>query len=257
MTSNERSSIFMYSRSGGVIVPHPPAANGWNRKLQSGHAVAPLLASLVESVPTLVPMVSSRSIINITRPVPMEPLTSRVEVLREGKKLQVIKATLIHNDIDVADMTVLRIRSVSSPLVVSPRSYPAVEECSLLERKRFPKGFEIRVVEGSRKTAAVAAWLKMHIDLFEGEAISAYSRVFSSIDFGSAINPALSMNEWNFPNVDMTAHLFREPEGEWTVVDTETESAGLGISLVSTVLADQKGVFGRAHQTLIVDPRHN
>lgn len=254
MTANENSLSFMYSRSGEMIVPHSPVANGWNPKLQSGHAVAPLLASLIESVPALVSMISSRAVINITRPVPMEPLTSKVEVLREGKKLQVIKATLIHNGLDVADMTVLRTRCADSPVVASSRHYPPIGECTLLERKRFPNGFEIRVVEGSRKKAAVAAWLKMHIDLFQGEPISAFSRLFSLIDFGSAINPALSMNEWSFPNVDMSAHLFREPVGEWTMVDTETESAGLGVSLVSTVLADQVGVFGRAHQTLIVDP---
>jgi len=41
--------------------------------------------------------------------------------------------------------------------------------------------------------------------------------------------------------------------GEWLLLDAEVETAGLGISLVTGVLADEQGAFGHAHQSLIVD----
>lgn len=60
--------------------------------------------------------------------------------------------------------------------------------------------------------------------------------------------------EWMFPNVDLTIHLHRQPEGRWTGLDTTVVFGPTGQGLTSTVLHDVNGPVGRAEQILTVRP---
>ncbi|EFF89683.1 conserved hypothetical protein [Streptomyces sp. e14] len=56
------------------------------------------------------------------------------------------------------------------------------------------------------------------------------------------------------PNVDLTVHLHRRPEGGWTGLDTTVVFGPSGQGLTSTVLHDVRGPVGRAEQILTVRP---
>jgi len=43
------------------------------------------------------------------------------------------------------------------------------------------------------------------------------------------------------------------PQGEWVRVAATAESAGDGLAVVDTRLADERGEFGHAHQTLFLN----
>lgn len=246
----------LYSREGEWFVPQPKAAGGWSRELQSGHAIAGLLASLVEGVPTLTPMISVRSLLNLTRPAPMKPCLGRCQVIREGKKLQVVRATLIHDGVEVADMTVLRARIGDSPPAPQRHHYPAPDACTPHAPRRIPSGFELRMIDADYPGWGPSAfWMRMDDSVIEGQPSSAFARCHVLADFGSGMANELNFSDWNFPNIDITLHLFREPRGDWLLLDAETESVGSGLALVSGVCADSEGVFGRAHQVLFIDPR--
>ncbi|HJE91332.1 MAG TPA: thioesterase family protein, partial [Dietzia timorensis] len=58
-----------------------------------------------------------------------------------------------------------------------------------------------------------------------------------------------------YPNIDLTAHLFRQPEGEWVGYDTRVSFGGEGVGLTETVLHDMHGPVGTSSQILTVRPR--
>nr|WP_246591111.1 thioesterase family protein [Georgfuchsia toluolica] len=222
--------------------------------MQSGHALSPLLCALIEDVPTLAPMLSTRFVLNLTRPVPMVPMQWRTAILHEGKRLQILRATLIHEKREVADMTVVRIRISKSPTPVPLRSYPGPEQSQAVPRSHLPRSFELRSVPGSERPGGIAVWMRMGADLFPGQPASPLAHAMCLCDFGSSLCGPLDRSKWIYPNFDLTMHVFREPVGEWLLLDADIETAGLGMALVSGILADQQGAFGRAHQSIIITP---
>ena len=52
---------------------------------------------------------------------------------------------------------------------------------------------------------------------------------------------AVSPQEWMFPNVDLTIHLFREPVRGWVGFDTKVTMGTTGMGLTSTTLHDESG----------------
>ncbi|MET0378150.1 MAG: acyl-CoA thioesterase domain-containing protein, partial [Spongiibacteraceae bacterium] len=133
-----------YVIDGDFVVPGVNAAGGWDTRLQSGHVLSPLLAHLVETVPTLTPMLTTRCIVDLTRAVPMKPLRWRREIVREGKKLQVVRASLYDGDIEYASLTALRARFAESP-AVPLRTWPGPEGVAPMNAELDIKGYEIRV----------------------------------------------------------------------------------------------------------------
>ena len=61
--------------------------------------------------------------------------------------------------------------------------------------------------------------------------------------------------DWLFPNLDLTIHLYRQPEGEWVGLDTSVIFGSGGHGLTSSALHDASGPVGRAEQTLTLRPR--
>lgn len=247
------SRYSLYTKDGDWVVPYK-AAEGWIRGTQSGHSIGPLLCTLIEQVPTLVPMLSTRFVLNLTRPVPMLPVRWRTEILREGKKLQILRATLFHEDREVADMTTVRMRIDRSPTPLPSRSYPGPEQAQAMPKTQLPRSFELRSVHGSERSSGIAVWMRMGVDMFPGQPPSPLAHAMCLADFGSSLCGPLDRRKWNYPNFDLTLHVFREPVGEWMLLDADIETAGLGMALVSGILADEQGAFGRAHQSIIIYP---
>jgi hypothetical protein len=53
-----------------------------------------------------------------------------------------------------------------------------------------------------------------------------------------------------FPDLDLTVHFHRRPEGRWTGLDTTVTSGPIGQGSTSTVLHDINGPVGHAQQIL-------
>ncbi len=61
--------------------------------------------------------------------------------------------------------------------------------------------------------------------------------------------------EVHYPNVDLTAHLLREPVGEWLGVDVSITFGDNGIGVTESRLHDARGPLGTLAQCLTVRPR--
>lgn len=74
------------------------------------------------------------------------------------------------------------------------------------------------------------------------------------VDVANGIAPLVSPKEVAFPNLDLTAHFFREPAGEWLGLQTSVSIGPEGMGLTQTILHDRQGPIGALSQLLTVRP---
>ena len=61
----------------------------------------------------------------------------------------------------------------------------------------------------------------------------------------------LDFRAWTFLNADLTVNFSREPAGDWILLDAESWIGPDGAGLAMARLADERGYFGRAIQSLV------
>ena len=100
----------------GAVIATVLTQGPWDPNAQYGGTPAALLTWAVERVPTLVPMRIARITVDMHRPVPLGRLGVDAEIVREGKRLQVVAATIRDaNGVEVARATALRFRLGDGP----------------------------------------------------------------------------------------------------------------------------------------------
>jgi hypothetical protein len=113
---------------------------------------------------------------------------------------------------------------------------------------------DMRAINGPNP-GRTRAWITTPLQLVEGEPTTDLAHFVLLVDTSNGIAVRRPPEEWQFPNVDLTIHLFRQPEGAWVGFDTSVTFGPVGHGLTSTDLYDARGQVGRAAQTLLVRPR--
>lgn len=98
-------------------------------------------------------------------------------------------------------------------------------------------------------------WVRAKVPVAAGEDPSDLARLIGLVDSANGIAVRQSPEEWLFPNVDLTVHLFRRPVGRWLGLDTTVVFGPDGLGLTSSALHDEAGHVGQAQQALTVRPR--
>lgn len=248
----------IYERARGAYVPTRLATGPWDRRLQSGVVLNALIAHLIEETPSPVPMVTSRLLLDMMKPTMMTPVETRVTVVREGKRLQLLDVELVQDGAVTARASALRIRAAESPGTDAPRHILPPSDLPSLNGNRSPLQHvsETRLESGGLEVPGPGVvWARMAGEILPGIAISPFVQLAMAADFGSGTSSFVDWREWSFANVDISLHLTRMPAGEWVRIAAETESAGNGIAIVHSKLADEQGELGHAHQTLFLDQR--
>ena len=256
---------YVYRVEGAVADTQPCAAGPWGPGLQHGGAPASLIAWAVERIPTLEPMHVARITVDLLRPVPVAPLEISTQIVREGRKIQLIAASLLHDGVEVVRASVLKVRDKALALpetaVEEPVALPGPDRGTPAEgvladsTAAFIKGLELKVVKGAfREPGPAAIWFRAHRPIVEGEPNSSLMRVAMAADFCNGVSSVLDFRRWTFINADLTISLARMPIGEWILLDARTWlDAGAGIAFAK--LGDQRGYFGRAVQSLLIEQR--
>jgi hypothetical protein len=237
------------------------AAGPWHPGLQHGGAPASLVVWAAERVPAAAPMRVARVTVELLRPVPVAPLALRVEALREGRKIQLVEVRLIHDGKEVVRGTVLKVRTAPTPLprgpimpplaAAPPVDVPADPDFNF----GFAAGFELRRLTERGRLGPAQVWFRQHAAIVEGEPLSPAMRAAAVGDYSNGIATELPWTDWTFINADLTVSLAREPEGEWILSDAECWIGEDGTGLAMCRLADERGTFGRAVQSLLLELR--
>ena len=100
----------IYRVDGATAETSAFAGGPWDPKLQHGAAPSSLICWAVERLPSPAPMRVARLTVDLMRPVPVAPLTIETELLREGRKIQLVSVRLLADGTEVVRATVLRVR---------------------------------------------------------------------------------------------------------------------------------------------------
>ena len=258
-------SEFVYAVDGPIVRPTRYAAGPWDPRLQHGGAPSALAAWAAEKVGTPVPMRLARLTVELLRPVPVAELTIETDVLRQGRKIQLVQVRLFAGGVEVTRATALKVRAVDMPLpgdvgmpmrpAPLPESVPA-SDMGISAAENFASNFELRRIAGGFADLGPGrVWFRQHRPLVEGMATSPAMRATAVADFSNGISAVLPFSDWTFLNGDLTVSLAREPEGDWIFSDAETWAGPDGIGTAVARLADRRGPFGHAIQTLILEQR--
>ena len=114
---------------------------------------------------------------------------------------------------------------------------------------------ENRIADGRFFLGPCTAWFRLNHALVDDEVPSPYQRVAVAADSGNGISAALDFERFSFVNCDLTINLLRRPVGEWICLQARTALGGNGCGLAESALFDERGLIGRATQSLAVRAR--
>jgi hypothetical protein len=236
----------------------------WAAELQHAGPPAALLGRAVEGHGERDGLQVARVTFEILRPLPIAELAVATRLLRGGRSVELVEATLRAGEAEVMRATALRIRTAElelpGGLVPGPR-LPGPDAGRVMPF--FPTGqevgyhtaMEVRFVAGSfLEPGPATAWMRMRHPLVPDEVPSPLCRVLVAADSGNGVSGTLDYRRWRFINPDLTVYLLRPPAGEWVALEAATTAAG-GIGLADTTLHDEQGPIGRATQALFIDRR--
>lgn len=255
----------VFRLEGNLAFPSAHAAGPWNPHLQHGSALVSLVVRAAERLEAAIPMRVARATIDLMRPVPIAPVAVHGRVMREGRRIQLVEVVLSTGEVQVVRGSVLRVRAAE--LALPPRAAAAPLDLPPPEAGREPTeltgmsnpfltGLSMRVVRGTFRTPGPAAvWFRAVRPITEGEAISPVMRAALTADLCNGTSSLLDFAAWTFVNGDLTVSLARDPVDEWILLKAETWLAPNGGGIAAGQLADRAGYFGRAVQSLVVEPR--
>ena len=256
----------MFTADGDTFVPSEHARGPWDPDQMHGGAPAALVARAVERLEAPVPMRCARLAYEFVGAVPMAPVEVQARVVRGGKRLQLVEASLTSGGAEVlrARGTLLRVADVHLPpeAAAPDEAVPGPEEG---HEGRWLGGdettgfhltaMELRFVRGDWGQGPAVGWFRLRMPLVAGEEPSPLQRTIAAADFGNGLSRALDFRTHLFVNTDLTVHLQREPVGEWVALDARTDLDGEGVGQATSVLRDERGRLGVAAQSLYVAER--
>lgn len=269
--SHDYEGVYLPGDKSGTYESTPLANAGWYDEGQHGGAFSALVAGHVETeVPTLGEMQVSRVTVEIFRVVPLVPLRIETEIVRQGKRIQHIRASVFDHDgtmLSVANVQRLRLADLPLPDEAAPPDLNIALPGDIDSRVGDAWGvgrqgkimfhrhaMEVREVEGGfEEVGPGTVWMRLTTPLVAGREITPLQRVVATADFCNGVSRALDYNTWVFMNPDLTVHVSRYPEGEWIALAAESTYGHQGRGLATGTLWDQSGWLGRSTQSLYLD----
>jgi hypothetical protein len=192
--------------------------------------------------------------------VAIEPVEVHVEVLRPGRTIELVEARLTAGTRTIAIARAwLAQRSDTAPIAGSP--FPRLPDPSSMpvaDLAAVWQGAFVASLDSRRQEAEpgrAVAWLSTPVPLLVDEPVSTTAAVLGLIDTTNGTTPRLPPEQVAFPNLDLTAHLFREPVAGPVGYDVSVSFGPDGAGLTHAVLHDAEGPFGASAQTLTLRQR--
>ncbi|MEA1903559.1 MAG: thioesterase family protein [Actinomycetota bacterium] len=267
--NHEPEGVYLPTDDPDTYESTPMANAGWYEQGQHGGALAALITGHVDRIPTLADMQIARVTVEIFRVVPLVPLTIKTKVVREGKRIQKIRADVTDPEGTLLSMaSIQRLRVADLPLPEGAEtpdvSLAAPSDVGSFDPDTWGVGkagkvmfhrnaIEIREIFGGFSTPGPGAiWTRLTKPIIAGRANSPVQRVIAAADFCNGVSLSLG-DDWVFMNSDLTVHISRYPEGEWVALDAESHYSELGRGVAAGSLWDQNAWLGRSAQTLFLD----
>ncbi|TSD96010.1 thioesterase family protein [Skermania sp. ID1734] len=243
--------------------PTQHVSGGWDPNEQHIAPALGLLAHLVEAdrdARRSDGLVIARLSYDILGTVPMDTVETSVAVTRPGRTIELVEATLAHGGReavrlrawlmqpgDTADLA-----GTAYPAIAPPTALPPWDPTTV-----WPGGFiaSAQVRRELLEPGRARYWVRTDVPLVRDEAVSELSRAVGLFDIANGMAVRADPEKVAYPNIDLTAHLFTEPAGEWVGFDTTVTFGPGGRGLTSSVIHDERGPVGTVSQILTIRPK--
>lgn len=251
-----------------TFVPTILTQGPWDPGAQHGGPVAGLLATVVESTPSLVPMQIARLTVDLLRPVPLERLEVERQVVREGKRIQAVEVLLLCGTDLVARCGALRLRigadvsdgtpTPSTGVSAAPLPGPGRAVAPAVTGSYTPgihRAVSLRRVPSDEASGRTITWIEVRVPVVAGRAADPLAALAVAADFTSLAGTADLGQRFVALNADLNIHVLRPPVGPWFALEGQTAFSVTGIGQSTARLHDRRGPVGASSCAQLVDAR--
>ncbi|MFG2502902.1 thioesterase family protein [Streptomyces sp. NPDC048441] len=243
--------------------PTSHAGGAWDTDEQHFSPLGGLIVHAIDRYRAARPdrgLVLARISFDILGRLALDECEIRVETIRPGRTIELIEAVVLMADRPVVRARAWLLASADTSAVAGggadkltpPEALEPWHMASV-----WPGGYiasvDVRPL-APPQPGRTTAWISTPLDLVAGQPSSPLASYIALVDTANGIAVRQSPTAWMFPNVDLTVHLHRQPEGSWTGLDTTVTFGPTGQGITSTVLHDISGPVGQAQQILTVRP---
>ena len=253
---------FYYQALGqGRYAPTEFTEGAWSSQEQHMAPVSGLLVHALERHDPRPDLLWARLSFDILGMIHRSETQVRTRTLRPGRTIELVEAVASAGGRDVVRLTAWRLIA-SDTSAVAGNTIPALPDPEQLApwtgMGRWSGGFisslDYRAV-GTPETGHGQVWLRPTHELVEGEESTEFARWAGLMDVANGIAVRAEPTEWLYPNVDLSLHLFRRPEGQWLGLDTQVSFGPHGQGLTSSRVHDAHGPVGSLAQSLTIRAR--
>jgi acyl-CoA thioesterase len=251
---------------GDMLVPGPAAQGPWGATI-SGHVVGGILARSLEQVGGGDGLVPARLTVDLLRPTLIAPLQVRTTVRRDGRRIRLVDAEVVQNDVVVSRASAMFLRRGehpagdiwSSPVAMPP--LPADPGPLPDDVMMFVWGYggsgetggAMAFTEWADATGPKYAWIRQVRALVEGELTSPFVTVAMAADAASATSH-WGTGGLRYINADYTLTLAREPVGEYIGLAATSHTSHDGVAAGAVAMFDAQGPIGNATTVGLANP---
>jgi hypothetical protein len=184
-----------------------------------------------------------------------------VETVRSGRSIELIEARMRHGELTSIRARIWRLAATDTTQVqgIEWAALPPPDAMPPLTFSSVWGGGFIASLEARQDVSARAgrgcSWLRTPYPLVAGEADPPVAGFLKVADAANGLVVREHPDQVFFANVDLTVHLFRQPEAGWVGFDTRVNFGPAGLGETFSVLSDLRGPVGTAAQCLTVRVR--
>lgn len=264
----------LFLRAGESYIPTQLAGGPWSPQHLHGGPPTGLLAQVLETAASGSGMRLARLSVDLLRPVPHQPLQIVTETIRNGRRLQLLAASLLADGVEVSRASALFLAQQESSVPdygqFAPQHLPARQDrpiSTLAELAGFPDQrhglvglhttAETCLIDGVRGQGRGRVWMRLPVPVVAGEPSSLTVQAATLCDFGNGIGQLRVDERTGTINTDITLYLHRNPASEWLGLDARSRMETNGSGLVETILYDEHGLVGRVVQATLPMPLYS
>ena len=250
----------------GTFEPTAATESPWASDAQHGGPPTALLAHVLRAAQDADGMRIARITNEFLGSIPRTPLTAQTSVVRDGRRIRLVEASLLADGKPVAIARAWQIATsgeggIPAEGLVSAAAPPLPDAMSReyfsgFRHWGYGESIEWRWVRGSFDSAGEAVvWARPRIPLVAGQPMHPLERILVVADSANGVSSALSPSQWLFIPPSITVTLHRYPEGDWVYLSAVSTLAPDGLGSTLGTLGDPGGPIGSVAQPLLVAPR--
>lgn len=257
----------LYHLAGGMATPAEQTRGPWQADAQHGGPPAALLARLIEGAATEEQWLA-RLHVELLAPVPLQPLSTAVEVQPLSRRVAVASAALHADERPVARATgrlltqsphpdpkrIVQHHRAPPPATAERRAPSWLVDPSMTMFHR--DAVRYRWETGDFEAAGSAAcWMRLVCPVVAGERPSGSQRIAAVADIASGVSAIYTRADgYGLINSDLDLAFVRSPRDEWLLIEATSWAGEAGTGVCTSIISDTTGVVAAGSQTLLGRP---